>query len=922
MPVEFGLLGHVDAHVDGESVDVGHARQSCVLAALLVDADRPVPVEVLLERVWGGRPPQRARNALAGYVSRLRALLADVDGVTIGRTPAGYRLTVDIDAVDLHRFHRLIVKARATDGDEARLALLDQALGLWRAEPFAGLDTPWLAGVRASLEAERLAATLDRNDIALRLDRHAELLAELSDLADRHPLDERLAGQHMLALYRSGRQADALRHFEAVRVRLAEELGADPGPDLRALHRAMLRSDPTLAAASAPAPAVGPVPRHLPAPPAWFVGRAGEVARLDADLATGASAMVIHAISGPPGVGKTTLALHWAHRVADRFPDGQLYLNLRAFGSNATVLTSAEALGVLLDSLGVPPQRIPTTVEGRAALFRSLLAGRRVLVVLDNALDAEQVRPLLPGTPGCAAVVTSRGALPALVVIDGARPLTLDVLNQADSRTLLAERIGRDAVDADRRAAADVAARCAGLPLALAIVAARITSHAGLTLEKVALELTEAADALEVLADAEPAADVRTVFSWSYAALDPTAARLFRRLGLHPGPDIGLAAAASLAGAPEWTVRTAMAQLTRANLVTEPRPGRFALHDLLRAYAAELAHRSDGEADRRDARERVLDHYAHTAHAAARLLHPHRDPIDLDPARAGAGPEPLADAEAAHAWLTRERRTLIAVIGHAVECGLDTHAWRLGWALWTFLDRRGHWSDLMTAGRYAVAAAARLADPTARAHSHRLLACALLRADRGEDAHAHLRRALDLYRQVGDRSGQANAHNNISSVYEAQGRYHEALAHGRTSLDLYRIAGHRRGHAHALNAVGWYHALLGQHEQALDACHRALIRLRDLGDHVGEAMTWHSLGHAHFHLGHHHQAVGCHRHALELFRQIGDRYFEADTLARIGDDHDAAGQALAARDAWRGALSILEDLDHADAEAVRAKLAG
>jgi DNA-binding SARP family transcriptional activator len=923
MPVELGLLGHVDAHVDGTALDVGHARQSCVLAALLVDANRPVPPEVLLDRVWGGRPPQRARNALAGYVSRLRALFAEVDGVTIGRQPGGYRLTVDLDSVDLHRFHRLIAEARATDGDEARAALLDQALALWRAEPFAGLDTPWVAAVRASLEAERLAVTLDRNDIALRLDRHGSVLGELAELVDQHPLDERLAAQHMLALYRCGRQADALRQFETVRVGLAEELGADPGPDLRALHQRILRADPTLAtAATGSVPVAGPVPRQLPAPPASFVGRADEVARLDAAHAGGGSTVVVHAISGTPGVGKTTLALHWAHRAAGRFPDGQLYLNLRAFGSKGTALTSAEALGVLLDSLGVTPQRIPTTADGRAALYRSLLAGKRILVLLDNALDAEQVRPLLPGSPGCAAVVTSRAALPALVVIDGARPLTLDVLSQAESRTLLAARIGRAAVDADPQAAADIAARCAGLPLALAIVAARVATHVGLTLEKVALELTDAADALEVLADAEPASDVRTVFSWSYAALDPTAARLFRRLGLHPGPDIGLAAAASLAGAPPAVVRPAMAHLIRTHLVTEPGPGRFALHDLLRAYAAELAHGHDGEADRAAARGRVLDHYVHTSHAAARLLHPHRDPIALDPPRAGADPEELTDGDAAKAWLARERRTLVAVIGHAVDGGFDAHAWRLGWALWTFLDRQGHWSDLATAGRYAVAAAARLADPVARAHSHRLLACALVRAERHGDAHAHLRRALDLYRRAGDRVGQANAHNNISSVYEAEGRYRAALAHGRQSLDLYRAVGHRRGHAHALNAVGWYHALLGQHEQALDACQKALARLRDLGDRVGEAMTWHSLGHAHFQLGHHHQAVACHRHALELFRHVGDRYLEADTLARIGDDHDVFGEPAAARDAWREALSILEDLDHPDADAVRTKLAG
>ncbi|MFD9698375.1 BTAD domain-containing putative transcriptional regulator [Lentzea sp. NPDC059081] len=534
--MEFGLLGEVEVRVGDRVVDAGHPRQRCVLAVLLVEANRLVPVDVLVDRVWGERVPHRARNAVAGYVSRLRQALP---GVRITGRQGGYVLTVDPMSVDLHRFDVLVERARLGPLDAGDL--LDEALRLWRGDPFSTSDTPWFAGVRAAVQARRFAALLDRNDLALRQGRHAELLAELHETAALFPLDERLAGQLVLALYRSGRQADALLRYEQVRRRLADELGADPGPELRSAHRQVLAADL--------------VPRQLPARPRSFVGRAGELASLDALLA-GRTPVV--AVSGTAGVGKTALAVHWAHRVADRFPDGQLHVDLRGFGPRPA-MTPGEAMRAVLDALGL---------DVRTDLYRSALAGKRVLVVLDNARDADQVRPLLPGGPGGLVLVTSRTRLPGLVAADGAHPVALGLLSTTESRELVTARLGV----APSAAVDEIVRRCAGLPLALSVVAARVACT-GFSLESIAAELRDGLDPFDA---GDPATDLRAVFSWSYRALSPEAARVFRELGAGVAAEV-------------VENRQALTELTRAHLLTEHRPGRYALHELLRAYAAELA---------------------------------------------------------------------------------------------------------------------------------------------------------------------------------------------------------------------------------------------------------------------------------------------------------------------------------------------
>jgi Domain of unknown function (DUF4062)/NB-ARC domain len=471
------------------------------------------------------------------------------------------------------------------------------------------------------------------------------------------------------------------------------------------------------------------VPRQLPAAVQHFAGRTTELAALTGLLrrrAETGGTVVISAIGGTAGVGKTALAVYWAHQVADRFPDGQLYVNLRGFDPAGTVVEPAEAVRRFLDAVGVPPERIPADLDAQAALYRSQLAGRRMLVVLDNARDTAQVRPLLPGAPTCLVLVTSRNQLSGLVAADGAHPIILKLLTPDEAQDLLTRRLGPDRTAAEPEAVEQIITACARLPLALAIVAAQAATHPHLPLATLASELCTDADRLGPLTTDDPATDVRAVFSWSYHALIPEAARLFRLLGLHPGPDISTPTAASLAALPTSRVRLLLAELARANLIVEPIPGRYGFHDLLRAYAADLAHTVDTDQQRHNATHRILDHYLHTAYTAERLLNPARDPITLSSPQTGVAPEQLVDHRQALDWFTTERPVLLATVDHAATTGWDTHAGQLTWTLTTFLGRRGHWHDQVVAGRAAVAAAQRLADPPAQARAYRTVADAYI----------------------------------------------------------------------------------------------------------------------------------------------------------------------------------------------------
>jgi hypothetical protein len=490
----------------------------------------------------------------------------------------------------------------------------------------------------------------------------------------------------------------------------------------------VLSADPALAA-PAPAPAAKTaVPRELPTGVRSFVGRSGELLALtkalDESGAETPGTVVISAIAGTAGVGKTALALSWAHQVADRFPDGQLHVNLHGFDPSGTPCAPEVAIRRFLDALGVVPQRIPPGPEAQAGLYRSLLADRRMLVMLDNARDEHQVRPLLPASPGSLVLVTSRSQLSGLVAADDARLLILDVLSHAEAVQLLTARIGRTRAAAEADAVDQIATLCACLPLALAVAAARAAARPGFPLSALAAELRDGDGRMDALDAGDPAVSVRAVFSWSYRQLTAEAARMFRLLGLHPGPDISVPAAASLTAREQPETRRLLTELTRLHLIAEHVPGRYAFHDLLRAYAADQSRACDSGPERQEAKGRVLDHYLHSAAQGAFTVSSTFEPLTLVPPRPGTVPERPAGPRGALAWFDAEHLVLLGAVGLAAESGFDRHAWQLPWAMTPFLRKRGHWQEWAATQRTALAAATRLGDIAGQATSRRLLATA------------------------------------------------------------------------------------------------------------------------------------------------------------------------------------------------------
>ena len=955
--MDFGLLGTLVVRDGTRDVSVSAPRQRVLLAALLLGAGRVVSQDNLAEVLWEGEPPAGARGALHSAVQRLRSTLGPSGADLIETRPPGYLIRVGDGEFDVREFSALAARghAAAAAGTWAQAAgLLREALGLWRGEPLADVPSQLLRGREApAIKDQRLQALVTRIDADLHLGRHGEILAELRQLVTAHPLQEQFHAQLMLSLYRSGRQADALAAYQDVRRVLAGELGIDPGPELRLLHQRILAADSELllAASSEPSGPSGPsgaaeppgpsgtgpasavsatlrppapvVPRQLPTATRHFTGRAAALKALTALAAEAAEARygtVISVIDGTAGIGKTTLALHFAHKVAGQFPDGQLYVNLRGFDPAGPQMTSVEAIRLFLDGLAVSAARIPAGLDAQAALYRSLLVGKRMLVLLDNARDVDQVRPLLPASPGCLVIITSRSQLTGLVAAEGASPLTLEVLTDAEAQELLRRALGPDRVADDPDAAGALIQLCARLPLALSIAAARTYSQPWLSLAALADDLRDARGRLDALDAGHATANVRAVLSWSYEQLDPAAARLFRLLGLHAGPDISAAAAASLAGLPLDEGRRRLGELTRAHLLAEHVPGRFWCHDLLRAYAAELTQSADSEAERRAAAGRMLDHYLHTAHSAALQARSINSPLMLAALAPGAEAERISDAVQAMAWFEAEHRVLMAATGRALEAGFYTHAWQLVWTLSDFLDMRGRWHDWAAAEQIALAATQRLGDREAQASVHQRFGYASGRIGRYEDAHAHLGLALSIHTERGDHAGQAYVHNSLAITLSYQGRHGEALGHARQSLESYTAAGDRAGQAQALNSVGWLSAVVGDHQQAVSYCERSLDLFRDLGSTEGEASALDSLGYAHQQAGHHAEATACYQQALELHRKAGSRWGVGDTLGHLGDACHAAGKPEEARTFWEEALAILADLHAPEADQIRAKL--
>ena len=947
----FGLLGPLLVRSGGSELPVQRGGQRVVLAALLLDANRVVSADTLTELLWDLRPPPSALDVIRHHVWRLRQALGEAGPERIVTHARGYLIRVGDGELDLHRFLRLLAACRAAARDSAwelAAARAGEALSLWRGEPLADAESQTLMQREVPrLDELRLQAEEARAEAELQLGRHDVAAAELSRLCAAHPLREHVRALLMLALYRCGRQADALAAYQDVRQVLVEELGTEPGGELRHLHQQVLTADPALdlpalgqITAAAAGPGVsggagrgaaggvpGDVPRQLPAVVEQFTGRAAELAALKQILTRQAAGeapgtVVISAIGGTAGVGKTALAIHFAHQAAPAFPGGQLYANLRGFGPGGTPAAPAEAIGVFLEALGVPADRIPPSPEGQAGLYRSLLADRRMLIVLDNACDEQQVRPLLPASPGSLVIVTSRRQLTGLAAADGARLLTLDVLTDDEARQMLAARIGATRAAAEPAAVAEIASLCAGLPLALAVAGARASACPTFPLTALASELRDAGRRLEVLDGDDAAASVRAVLSWSYDQLSAEAAGMFRLLGLHPGPDISVPAAASLAGLPPALARRLLAELVRAYLVAEHAPGRYAFHDLLRAYACDQACAIDNEASRRRGTGRMLDHYLHTSHAAAQLFSMTPEPVTMAPPCPGVTPEQITGEQQAIAWYQAELRVLLAIAAVAAKSGFDVHAWQIPCFIAPFLDRRGPWQEEVRVLQDAVTAATRLGDIPGQAASRRRLAHAHTWLREWDQAEAHLMRSLSLYRQAGDHLGEARIHVSLSYLEQEQDRPREAIRYSEQALRLFQAAGHQTPQASMLNNIGHTLARLGDHEQGLVFCRQALDLARELGQRQVEAHTWDSLGYVEHQAGHHARAADCYLRSLSLVRELGDRRDEGEILVHLGDAHEAAGDLRQARAAWEQALPILDELGRREAGPVRAKLSG
>jgi tetratricopeptide (TPR) repeat protein/DNA-binding XRE family transcriptional regulator len=658
---------------------------------------------------------------------------------------------------------------------------------------------------------------------------------------------------------------------------------------------------------------LSPPPALLPMTVPAFVGRQGELASLDLLLASEGAAppVVICAVSGTAGVGKTALAVHWAHRMRASFSDGQLYLNLRGFDPAAPPVQPGEAIRVFLDALAVPTHRIPVGLAEQVGLYRSLVADRRILVVLDNARDAEQVRPLLPGGEAARVVVTSRNPLLGLVAAEGAQPVPLGTMNASEAEELLRPRLGRARVERDPKATAEIIERCGGLPLALALVAARVAAHPRFTLQQLVEELRHSATPLDSMtAGQDRTIDLRHVFSWSYATLSEPGKALFRVFGLHPGPHLSLAAAASMSGRGLEATRDTLDELQGAGLVIEPTPGVYTVHDLLAAYARELTTQDEPEAARDAAVQRLLDHYLLTAVAADRQLEPRRDPIQISAPHAGTVLAPPGTRPAALAWFAQELPALLRAVELADAHKLDDHAWRLAWALVTYFDLQGHWQAFKATQGVALAAAQRLGNAEAEGRALRHLANATIQMGDLDEANGYLHRALALFERLEDQAAQATAHMNLAVLRERQERIEESNDHAAQALRLFRAAGHRVGEGIALNSLGYGYALLGEFPVALEHCHQALELDRANGHRKGEAHTADSLGFIYGRLGDHAQATRWFRHALGLFRDFGDRYNEADALLNLGDVFAAMGDHAAATQSWGDAAQIMRELDH------------
>jgi DNA-binding SARP family transcriptional activator/tetratricopeptide (TPR) repeat protein len=986
--MEFRVLGPVEVWHDGRPLELGPPKHLALVAKLLQHANQVVSVSQLIEALWGEAAPYTAPSILHTYVYRLRRVLQAGNGQTseevLCTRPPGYLLRVEEGQFDLHRFEALVAaatEASARGDHEAATRMLRSALSLWRGKALSNVVSEELRRSEAiRLEERRLAALEARIDGDLSLGRHRDLIGELTALAHEHPLWESLHAQLMIALYRSGRPADALAAYRRLRQTLTDELGVEPGSALQRLQRAILMADPSLGppephpsadaaqAAVATARAGGPAPqaaaaapavrpRQLPPDTAFFVGRERELADLQCLLGQAApgGSMVIVAIDGAAGVGKSALANHAAHRLADHFPDGQLYVDLQGEAGGPAPLHPDEVLGRFLRALGADGRHLPAQPEERAGLLRSLLAERGVLVVLDNAATAAQVRLLLPASPTCAALITSRRHLAEL---DGAVHLHLDLLGAEESMALLARLAGPDRVASEPAASAEVVRLCGRLPLALRIAGARLAARPAWSVSTLAGRLRDERLRLDEL-ELDGLA-VRASLQMAYRELHdgcPTgvdAAQAFRLLALLDGADVGVPVVTALLGQPSQAVEAALERLLDANLLESSAPARYRFHDLVRLFARECAWCDDPERDRVAALTRAVRFYLATAQRADELLRPGQRPAAEESLAAGVA---FRDRAAALDWLESERDNLLAAVRQAAAGPNHQIAWQLAAALFGFFDVRGSWDEWERVNRLALQAARSRGDLRGEAQARRDLGAIAWRRFRLEEATDQLERSLKLRRVIGDRHGEAQTLNSLGLVLTARRCYRDAAGYLERSLALFRQCGDRRGEGQVLNNLGDLCRMQGRYDEALACLQEDLMICRELGDRRGEAITLCNLGEVHRDqcraaeaFDHHHRSLvicrelgdrrgqglnldglgearrlqGRHREAIDflrqgvaLLREARDRYGEADAMWHLGLTLDAVGDHSEATSCLRGARALFDELNAPEAADVR-----
>jgi DNA-binding SARP family transcriptional activator len=923
--VRFRILGPLETRTGEGWAGIGAPKWRSLLATLLINAGQVVPTDRLIMELWGDEPPARATNLVSIYALRLRRLIGDENGHLLRTRAPGYQLSLEPGDLDASRFDELVRAGRQALAEQApdRAAdLLAEALGLWRGGALVDVPaTPLVTAEASRLEDARLDAAELRIEADIGCGRYVQVTPELTRLVADHPLREGLWGLLMQALDGAGRHAEALAAYARGREVIAEELGVDPGEQLQALYERILTED---ARQPQPARPEAVPPMQLPAGIADFTGRALDVKRL-CELQPGAAdaspgAVMIGLVTGAGGLGKTTLAVHVAHRLRPHFPDGQLYVDL--LGASPQPLRAADVLARFLRDLGVDGARIPSDEDERAALLRTRLTGRRVLMLLDNARDAAQVRPLLPGSSGCAVLVTSRTMLPDLAV---ARLVDLDVLGEQEARALFASIVGPERADAGAEATGEVLAACAGLPLAIRIAGARLAARRGWTVRTLASRLHSEQRRLDELTAGDLA--VRACFAVSFASLpgrpgpdgiDP--ARAFRLLGLWQGPSIGLPAAAALFGQPEASAADALELLVDAHLLESPAPDSYRFHDLLRVYAAERCQADEPPAGRRDAVRRILTWYLQTAEAAALMISPNHTSVPVGQPEPGIRPLAFGSVEFALSWSEAERASLVAATRQAADSGLHDIAWRLPAAAMSYFYRRSHWADWIASHEIGLASARVLGDRLAEAWMLNNLGMAY-GDQKVAEATDYLERALAIYREVGDEPGETRAASNLAHAHYKLGRFSEAADASQISLAIQRRAGNRYGEGIALVIQGGALRGVGCIADSVGRFQQALAIFRGL-DKDAEADTLSELGESYLALGEVNEALARLTESLGIWRGTGDRYSQANTLKLIGVALRRAGQPERARESLTEAEQIFEELsDHARAAEIRAAMA-